>query len=205
MLKIYPKYKPRSDQQTTQRDRSVTNPMFTEYDQLLHKNKAQFRRYAQISVSLIDLFVKHNAQADNLVLFEKQKFFETVMSAVQAYVDSEQSHISELVQAALNMFLFESKEQFNPFKALKLPKLTLQLTSQTQLHNPMQVIYERQLDLILSTLLDFMHIQAESHTPVLTSIKLVFETLNQQMRLPHNDKLNWLAIKLSKALTVQSV
>lgn len=107
------------------------------------------------------------------------------MSAVQAYVDSEQSHISELVQAALNMFLFESKEQFNPFKALKLPKLTLQLTSQTQLHNPMQVIYERQLDLILSTLLDFMHIQAESYTQVLTSIKLVFETLNQQMRSPH--------------------
>jgi hypothetical protein len=25
------------------------------------------------------------------------------------------------------------------------------------------------------------------------------------MRLPHNDKLNWLVIKLSKALTVQSV
>jgi hypothetical protein len=42
----------------------------------------------------------------------------------------------------------------------------------------MQVIYERQLDLILSTLLDFMQVQADSYTPVLTSIKLVFETLN---------------------------
>jgi hypothetical protein len=93
MVRIYPKYKPRSEQQTTQRDRSVTNPMFTEYDQLLYKNKVQFRKYAQISVSLIDLFVKLNLQADNLVLFEKQKFFETVMSAVQAYVDLEQSHI----------------------------------------------------------------------------------------------------------------